>query len=351
MHKVGWMVAGVLGMLLSWGLPVWAESPEIMPSDVARGGWLTGPVEEPPREARPVSWELGARLGYWSGDTLYRITFPLDFPYVEGESELVFPVDAVVGGVEAALIRQRRWALRALLVTNLTRDTGKMKDSDWITLGYGRTWNTGNAREKIVYSESDTEMGALLLDLHGTFYVLRRAAVALGIVGGYRYQRLDFEVSNVEQWCPLCRTLGTSDPYAVSVEGRVLTYEIAYDIPYGGVTVDLQASPRFALAFLGAYGRAYTEDVDDHLLRTKRSTAEAQGPFYLLQAVGQYAFSPRLKLHGAVSYTKVVADGTQKQVWYGATPGEPPQGTVITGIDYRAESQQSSVWIVLVYVF
>jgi len=149
-----------------------------------------------------VSFSLGADVGYLSGYSLYHITGPMDYPFISWESELEFPLDSYVGGVNASLGEESLWSIVLSLAKNLTRDTGKMKDSDWMTVGYGYTWvATGNTntREKIIYSESDTDMDALFLDLSGRYYFLSEATDSgvigsLGVIGGYRYQNLSFDI-------------------------------------------------------------------------------------------------------------------------------------------------------------
>ena len=310
-----------------------------------------------------VSFGLGVDVGYLSGYSLYHITF--DAPYLikdggtysgyytingrlgTGESELEFPLDSYIGGVSASLGEEGVWSIDLSFAKNLTKDTGKMKDSDWepvYVLSSGQ-----RIQEKTIYSESDTEMNALFFDLIGKYYFLSEVTASdakgsVGVIGGYRYQNLSFDISNVNQWSPI----GIYSP--VYVRGKALTYEITYNIPYAGLVLDWRSPGKYSLNLLGAYGRAYSKDEDDHILRSKRSTAKADGPFYSLKAQGAVSLSRRLSLLLAVEYLNIEVKGKQKQVWY-ATTSEATAGTTITGINYSARSEQTYIWSGIQYTF
>lgn len=301
-----------------------------------------------------VSFKVGADVGYLSGYTLFYIIYipagPEDYPFTSAESELEYPLDSVIAGLNASLGMRNIWLLDLSLSKNLTRDTGKTKDSDFLTVGYGYVWKTGNKREKLIYSESDTDMDVSLLDLNGRYYFLRRMAVSLGLIGGYRYQYLSFDISNVNQWSPLYHSLGLSDPYEAYVPGKVSTYKITYRIPYAGLTLDLRPSTMFSLNLRGALGQASAKDEGDWILRKKQLNAEAEGPFYLFGAKGNLSLSRRLSLQMAIEYLKIDTDGTQDQTWYETTE-EAVAGAIITGIDYKAESEQLYLWGGVRYIF
>lgn len=284
----------------------------------------------------PVSFSLGVDAGNLSGYTLYNIKFPLLKPFIEGESELEFPLDSWIGSLNASLGKKGLWSIDLSLSKNLTGDTGKMKDSDWMTVGYGYKWYTGNTREKVIYSESDTEMDAFMLDLSGRYYFLKREHVSLGPIGGYRYQNLSFDISNLVQTSIL-------PGYTGSVSGKVGTYEITYSIPYGGIALDLRPSNRFSINLSAAYGWAFAEDEDDHILRSKRSTAESDGPFYSIKALGTLSLTQRLFLILALEYLKMDTDGKQTQTFY-ATTSEAVAGTTLSNINYSAKSEQTYIW-------
>lgn len=299
----------------------------------------TGLAEE------PVSFSLGANIGYLSGNTLYHITIPINevvsgLLVTYGESELEFPLDSAIGGVAASLGKKGIWSLDLSVSKNLTKDTGKTKDSDWLTVVDIRTGET--ERGLIIYSESDTDMDAFQLDISGKYYFLKRERTSLGIIAGYRYQNFSFDISDLEQ-------IDAWGGYNF-VPGKVATYEITYNIPYGGVAFDLRPSNRFSLNFSGAIGWASAEDEDNHILRSKRSTSKSDGPFYLLKAQGNLSLSHRLFLQMALEYLRIDTDGTQDQIRY-ANTSEGPAGTIGTDIDYSAESDQLYLWAGIRFIF
>jgi len=280
------------------------------------------------RTADKVSFNLGGHLGYLSGDTRYHFTFPGVIEGLRvGESELEFPLDSMVGGINASIGKRGLWSIDLSLSKNLTEDTGKMKDSDWLT------YSPTAQKVKFSYAEADTEMDALLLDISGRYYFIKGKDISLALVGGYRYQDLSFDISDGWMESPVGWFPRENLP------GKILTYDITYKIPYGGFAIDILPSGRFLLNIQGLYGKAYAEDEDDHLLRSKRANAESDGDFYSLKAGGNLFLSNRLSIQISLEYLKIDTSGSQTQTWY-ATTEEAPAGTTITDIDYWAKSEE-----------
>jgi outer membrane protease len=310
----------------------------------AATGSAQGPVSMGIEEEK-VSFDLGADVGSLSGYTRYNIKFPINetsngLLVLEGESELEFPIDSYIGGLTASLGKRGHWSLGLSIFKNMTEDTGKTTDIDLLTVQDQKTGEI--ERGWIIYSESDTDMDAFLMDLTGKFYIIKRAKTSLGLVAGYRYQSFSFEVSNVAQ----------EDAWGgyIFVPGKAATYDITYSVPCGGIAFDIRPSGRFSMNLSAAYGWAFAEDEDDHILRSKRSTSKADGPFYSLKAEGRLSLSSRLYLLTAFEYLKIDTDGTQNQTWY-ATTSEAPAGTTYSGIDYRAVSEQLYLWVGMRYTF
>lgn len=335
---------GTGGMLV--GLLVLIASPELADAQYATtpDGQYAGRVQASPIQKKAGEVEsfvaVEPHVGYLQGHTRYRIHFPV----YEGESsrllsELEFPMDSAIAGIGVSLGRKDIWNLGFSITTNVTEDTGKMKDSDWFD---------ENPATKSLYSESDTKMDILLIDVGGTFNVLQRDKTSLDVMIGYRYQNMDFENRNLNQVC--LTEVGCAVGGSGSVSGKVLAYKMTYQIPYGGLAVVLRPSTRVAVRLAGALGRAYGKDEDDHILRGKKSSAEADGPFYLLKGEGQFAISNKMFLDAGLEYLKIDAEGKQNQVCYTATPG-CPFGEGTAGIDYKAQSEQTTVKVGLRYVW
>lgn len=327
------------------GVVVFSGSPEGAFAQYATGpdGQYAGRAQASAVQKRadePDFFSLEQRVGYLFGHTLYQIRYPL---YV-GESsrllsELKFPMDASLAGVSASFGRIDVWDLGVAIATNISKDTGKMKDSDWMDV---------NPATKSVYSESDTKMDAILVDVVGKFNVLRRETTTLGVMVGYRDDDLKFEARNVNQVC-LTET-GCSELGSAFVPGKVLTYKMTYKIPYGGLALILRPSPRASVNLTGALGRAYAKDEDNHVLRGKRASAESEGPYYSLKAEGRFTLTPQLLLTVGAEYLVIDAEGKQNQVCYTPTP-RCPFGEGTTGIDYKAKSEQTTATVGLRYVW
>lgn len=287
-----------------------------------------------------VSFGIGVKTGYLYGDTRYHITFPLyEEGFTTGESELKFPLNSFLGGLNASIGKRGVWSVDLSILKNLTEDTGKTKDSDWLT--YSPTFET----VKWSYAEADTDMDALLIDISGKYYIFKGGHTSLGLIGGYRYQNLSFDISNASMESPVGWFPREDLP------GKVSTYEITYSLPYGGLAFDLKASEQFSLNLKTLYGKAYAKDEDDHILRTKRSTSDADGKFYLLRADGNITVRKNLSIIVALEYLKIDVDGVQTQTWYGTTAGEPPAGTTIGNIDYWAKTEQTYIYAGIRYIF
>lgn len=298
------------------------------------GGVQASAVQKKVQDESGPFFSLEPQVVMLAGYTRYQI-------YWGGRklSELEFPMDSALVGIGASIGKKGSWEVGAHIGTNFTEDTGKMKDSDWLD---------NDPSTKSVYSESDISMNAFFMDLSGKFVFFSRRATALAANVGYKYQKLDFDVSNTNQWCLTaagCTELGSG--YS---PGKTLTYEMTWQIPYAGLSIDAYMGPRFSLVFLGAAGWAYGRDEDDHVLRGKRSSAASDGPYYALRGEGRFTLTQQLFLDVGAEYLKIDAKGKQNQVCYAAMPG-CPQLTGYTGIDYKAKSEQTTVRVGLKYVW
>ncbi|MBL7085038.1 MAG: hypothetical protein ISS43_02895, partial [Candidatus Omnitrophica bacterium] len=110
---------------------------------------------------------LGLQSGYITGDTTYHITFAEDvlgFVF-SGESELEFPLDNFLLGVEGVLgykdfrnDKRDKARLSVSWFTDVSSDAGKMQDSDWLNNNYDILY-TGSTHPGLdIYSESDTDL-------------------------------------------------------------------------------------------------------------------------------------------------------------------------------------------------
>lgn len=300
-------------------------------------------------EAR-ISVSVGT--GYLAGDTQYQVggqeitamgVDNLQFPL----SELKFPLDAFMLKGIVSVDFGDRWTLMASAATNINDDTGKMENSDWGIV-------SGDPHSLDVYSESDTDMDALLLEgkltymFYQTYYSLNRAhampssdirfSYTAGV--GYKYQDLDFEVSNLDQWYPYNPALPHDQ-----VSGLVLTYEAQYQIPYLELSMEMNVSKKFLLEIGAAYAPLVDfQDEDHHLLRDKVNIADHDwdGSAGFVRMKVRYNFTQYLYLECDGEIMKIESEGRSDAYFNGIWDHS---------IEHEVESKQYSAYISIGGVF
>jgi len=287
-----------------------------------------------------VSASIGT--GYLAGDTQYQIggrvidadgVYDFHFPI----SELKFPLDAfMVKGTVTADFAER-WSLMASAATNITDDTGNTENRDWLT---------PNSLD--IYSESDTEMDALLLegkvsymfyqwyDGHGSISGISNRNIQFSHFAGlgYKYQRFDFEVSNLDQWYPT----SPSTPHDL-VSGLVATYEAEYQIPYLELSMEMKVAEKFLLELGVAYAPFVDfQDEDQHLLLDKVNRADHDwaGDAMFVRLKGRYNFNPHWFLELDAEAMKIESEG-ESNAYFG--------GVWDHSIDHEVESEQYSAYL------
>jgi len=242
-------------------------------SSPAPAEWVS--ERNPERSLRIVTSRL-------AGFTKYYIRFNVDqggTPVV-GESELEFPLDTFMGGIDLKWFWRTEggtpWSVRLGLQRSFVEPGLPMKDTDWIT--YERLYSD-DERKKWSYTESDAELtgwhaeSELRLGLYGS------SGFTLDGLLGLTYQRLSFDIFGFEGW----QTVGDSIVYGSGYLGqKVLEYRVSHLIPYVGVGWKYSGGAPISLVFdIAASPRARSSDRDDHVLRTKLSEGSCLGPAYM----------------------------------------------------------------------
>lgn len=268
----------------------------------------------------------GADAGALSGFTSYRIggiEYDPIYGYYSWASKLEWPIDSVVAGPYLSVNADNKILVDVSLRTNLGDETGKIKDSDYIN-GY-----------RFIYSESDTRMEMYDFNLRGRINLSRDQKNTVGIIGGYRYQDFSFEARDLEQTSLI-------PEYNGSESGVVVKYDVEYSIPYVGLAITSLIGPDTLLEFSGQLGFVTVKDVDDHVLRYKKSTGHGTGESIGLSGSITHDLTPTSYIRLFAEYTMIEADGKQTQRWY-ATTDEAPEGYTIKDIDLKIESEQTLV--------
>ncbi len=247
--------------------------------------------------------EVSAGVGRLSGDTTYRIGYPVhwvNFGVEEGYfpiSQLEFPLDVHLGAISASLGADV-WLLRLSLQKEMTRDAGDMKDSDWLT--------ASDPSRLDIYSTSATELEALILDLKVLFRFFTAPNGCLTAGVGYLRENFDFK-------CRLIRQNSPSGAYAgweTVGDGSVgITYEIIYEIPYLEIGAQLNLKNRYQLeASLGYSPMVHVKDEDHHILRNKVNKGDLDGDAVLFSLQGRYAVYKNLFLALQFDYRRIETD-------------------------------------------
>ena len=298
-----------------------------------------------PLQAADFESSLGAGLMF--GSTQYQIGGHfVDAEGTQGTihfplSELKFPVTALMARVDFDWRLSERLRLRVNGQTNLTEETDKMEDSDWLFY----------TTQLDIYSKSDTEMRAWLADA-AIDYTFAEVPFAAGrergqqyqanyYAGvGLRYQKFEFDCSNVYQWYPS----SPSTP-ADYVPGLGLKYEIEYQIPYVELGVNFEGPGKVSGNFLLGYAPVlHAEDKDQHLLRDMVSVTDYgwDGHAWILEGTLRYQLNEKWFLRGDLAGMWLETNGMSDTA---------VGGVYNHSIEQKAESNQGSIFINLGYDF
>jgi hypothetical protein len=303
-----------------------------------------------PAARAQVSFDVSPRIGAMSGDTSYEIggyfagPTPADSGYTMPRlSELKFPLDVSMVGIGGNLTYGFPYAgtgrkvggalaLEAEYAQSFTEDAGELEDSDW---------TEPSAPDMLtIYSTSDAKLDAKTWELRALLYPLQVkgsfVGARVGFGGGYLAQSFSYDVSNVSQW-------SIYPDYNGSYPGKVLTYDVDYEIPYVGIAAALTLGEGHTVAGsidarLGYSAWVQATDRDDHLLRQKVSEGDAEGDAVLLSLRGRLTFVRHVFVTIGVSALSIDAEGTQTQTRYAAND-EGPAGLIGT-IDSKVTSDQ-----------
>lgn len=251
---------------------------------------------------------LGTSLGMENGDMTYTIRGPEDGGW---RSKLEWPLDGVLyaGGDLSALVGER-FQIAASIWKSLNDDAGTMKDSDWLD-EYSSYLELVYGDDKAVYGEFDSTIDALQVDLNGQFAFLRGPNWALSAILGYAYTSWEWTAGDGFQRSPF------RDFNVGQVSGTGIVYEETINVPYLGVSLSFTPMSVIGMNLYTLYSPiARCKDIDDHVLRFKKSTGETDGTF--LSAGGElfWNFGGGFSLSGTVNYTTYDLEGQQDQVFY-----------------------------------
>lgn len=312
----------------------------LLPVDViAQDRPRTSSVEESSLAVSPL-------LGYLQGHSLYHIS------YYEGpsgiESELEFPLNSSMAGVSGeytfADYRDRReWKVRVTVLKDIGDVSGVLKDSDWLTDDLD-IQEVGQAHPgKDIYSESAVALDATIFDLTAVYNTIREDRVNIGPLVRFLYENFKFTASNTNQV-----GYGPYAPaYTAYIPHKTLDYEVTYKILALGVSCEYPAYQKFRANVQLAYSPwAVADDIDDHVLRSKRSTGSTDGSAFLVLFGLTWDVRPDMMLTMGGEYRSIRTTGTQRQYFYAG-----PDAGLTFSVNDRIDSTQVFVSAMLTFLF
>ena len=285
---------------------------------------------------------ISAGLARMSGDTTYRIggnvalangrTTRLRFPI----SELKFPLDVILGKIEANARVTKKLSARLVVSKSLTENAGKIQDSDW-----GAFYLDGlpalGPDSLDIYSESDADLDATMVGISLRYRLVDRARSRLSVGAGYLHQQLTYDVSNLDQWYP---SLQRPPFYYFKHEyaaGKIGEYEVTYSIPYLEVAGQYQIANRLKVeGVISLAPRVTAEDYDNHILRGKISEGTADGNAVMTALKAHMDFSKNRYIEISIEHVRISTEGTEDQA---------QSGVFFARVDDEIESNQTQATI------
>jgi len=270
--------------LLGTALPIYADE---------QGDTNQASSEENPSSAMPdqpsikPQFGLSLGLGMMRGYTRYQIgglrTGPgYSFQQPDPTSELDFPLDVPMLSFKVNLVLSERILLSAGLKKNLSQAAGTMEDSDWgiwymaDQLGQLAVQPDYPLRDDSldIYSESDAELDALIWDIKVGYRFVNKPRWSLTGSLGFIRQQFNYDISDPIEWYPSFSYYYGYDLGQYTVRGKVLTYDITYNIPYcmgelgGWLTSRIKVSGTFGFSpgFSPFPFHVWATDRDHHLI-------------------------------------------------------------------------------------
>ncbi len=265
-----------------------------------------------------MHFSVAGGFGGSGGTTSYVMNEPGDAVTEGVKSELVFPLDGFLAGGSLALEGwgggAPLWLVRAGAYTNLTRPYGVMADSDWYLFqGFPPTY----------FSYTESSMSMLRVQ------AFARAAAAFFRVGpltgllqaGYRLDWIEQTAQGYIGWYYYWNTTTSAfDLYTDSYSGEALYYRIIYHLPSLELAGYLRPWPPLSLFMWAGYVLAIVSDYDDHLLRSKLSTASGVGSGACAGLEARLDLGPSGRPHPYLGLDAEVltlrVDTRQRQVYY-----------------------------------
>ncbi len=305
-------IVALIGLIIFYISPVSAEE-------------LSAKIKAKTGENKYSHFDATAKIGKLSGHTTYQIggntemangeSLDLHFPI----SELLFPLDVYMASFDIAVNHYNKFSITAGIQASLTKNAGKMEDSDW---GWPIEYPTGsgvyysNPNSLDIYSESSSDLNSMTVDLNFRYHFMETNQSVFNMIYsagiGYIYQQFNYKCTLIRQWSPS----GLEGFDVVGNGTTAIKYEAIYKIPYlefilNGLTVsDIEFESAIGFA---PYVKA--SDIDNHLMRQPVLNSEGQctGSAFLFSLNIFYHLESGSAIGLGFEYMLINTEGTEKQ--------------------------------------
>ncbi len=307
-----------------------------------------------------INLSINGDIGKMFGSTKYHILVNGYIPESDTgltiESELEFPLDILVAGINARL-NTKLWQNATLSFNlNIHKSIGNpnnnMLDSDWFTFP-----SPGGDRIKFSYTESRAKLNAAIIDANQRFKFRISPKFQLSGILGYKYTGFSYKIFGISGW--LLDSTYHHIYYDEYAGVNVLNYNVSYYIPYFGFAGAIAVSPDITIN--GEYELspyALAKDFDDHILRNKIGEGNCNGNSFTTNINALIKIphpGSNLNWYAKINlnFTKVITAGYQTQKWYGDDPAsaEDDTGNKITGINDQIMYNSRKIIFLIGYKF
>ncbi|OHD63555.1 MAG: hypothetical protein A2176_07165 [Spirochaetes bacterium RBG_13_51_14] len=239
-----------------------------------------------------TKYRIGGKT--YSRDGVFLYHFPI--------SELKFPLEAFFFYANLNLTVVERLTIHFNVRKNIQNKAGVMKDSDWFPFPGLKT----------VYSESDVRLNAVITDADLSVRLFTVSFFSMRLGAGFMHQYLYFWCSNTEQ----VSLLNPARPY-IKLPCKTITYEVQYYISTLQITPVFTVLDRLEIMLairFSPYLKA--RDIDDHIIRAKKSTGDSAGTAFMPFLRLRYLFSNRIFITAKLEYLYLQTKGDQTQSYY-----------------------------------
>lgn len=212
------------------------------------------------------------------GGTSYDLSFDAGGGWT-GLSRLEFPEVSLELGVVVGLLGQQGdrtdWLVEAAGRFSTLPMGGTMYDYDWFQ-------QAGYPKVPFSYTYSSDSTVSLDVSIAAAWTFASGAQWSLGLLGLYRYQDFSHVEDSVTGWQYVWNGAAYDLNTIVDYTTDVLEYRLISHSFGLGVLGELRPATDLQLELRTCFTPVFAADLDDHVLRTKRSTASGDAPWVWL---------------------------------------------------------------------